>query len=229
MRNTTVLAMMLTSAVAASSASAQDRTRACLDAANVLVAGSQSRVTSEMRSGGRDLSWESASGHQGVCRYDGSGRLYLVQVTRFPADDGSGNGQSYHLTCESNDYRRGECQLRYNNPRVRVERQLSTGAGQCISGRTFGVDGEVLWVDGGCRAVFEIIPRGRSGRSDDEAAMDLCVRTLERHGLQVVRHTGTRGYQRYLDLTFTVRRGWTPANATCRYDRRFGTASLMSR
>ena len=61
------------------------------------------------------------------------------------------------IKCESNDGRRNYCGS-YDYRQVRLERQIS--GSPCINGRTWGVDGQGLWVDNGCRAYFTV--RGRS-------------------------------------------------------------------
>jgi hypothetical protein len=62
---------------------------------------------------------------------------------------------TYRITCESEGGRREECALR-GRGRAQVHRQLSNT--RCEPGTTYGVDGTTLWVKGGCRAEFEIVP-----------------------------------------------------------------------
>ena len=52
--------------------------------------------------------------------------------------------------CGSSDNRRGECRVGWRD--ARLIRQDSNA--DCIRGRTWGIDGGVLWVDRGCRGVF---------------------------------------------------------------------------
>src|SRR5580765_138783 len=69
-----------------------------------------------------------------------------------------GNGQydnngGYHggsITCESNDGQRKYCGRVGRD--VRLQRQLSQSP--CVQGQSWGVDGQGLWVDRGCRAEF---------------------------------------------------------------------------
>lgn len=138
---------------------AQDATTACIDAAKILVDASSgirtSADNSRSTSGDRTLNWSSVAGHEGNCRFDSAGRLYSVNVSRFPAAL-PGADESYSVTCESLNDRRRECRLRGAPSIARVERQISKTA--CIQNNTFGVNGAVLWVDRGCRARFKVTP-----------------------------------------------------------------------
>ena len=65
------------------------------------------------------------------------------------------------LRCESKDGRARHCPADTRGG-VRVVRQLSRTA--CVEGRTWGRDREGVWVEGGCRADFEIGGGYWSGR-----------------------------------------------------------------
>ncbi|WP_462116761.1 DUF3011 domain-containing protein, partial [Lysobacter xanthus] len=56
--------------------------------------------------------------------------------------------------CESEDGRERTCGINGRGD-VRFVRQLSRAA--CIEGRSWGVDRRGVWVDGGCRAEFEVV------------------------------------------------------------------------
>ena len=63
------------------------------------------------------------------------------------------------ITCESNDGRRKYCGTDYIDERVvTLDRQISQSP--CVRGRSWGVDRRGLWVDRGCRAVFNISGNG---------------------------------------------------------------------
>ena len=68
---------------------------------------------------------------------------------------GGGWGQTdpnYQVTCSSDDQRRRYCDWDRNRGRpVVVQQQSNT---RCDEGRTWGYEGNRLWVDGGCRARF---------------------------------------------------------------------------
>lgn len=63
------------------------------------------------------------------------------------------------VSCSSDDMHLHTCNIGPNRG-VRVVRQHSEA--QCVQGQTYGVRGEQLWVDRGCRADFEVMS-GRGG------------------------------------------------------------------
>ena len=64
-----------------------------------------------------------------------------------------------NLRCESNGYRT-ECSF-VGPGVVSLSRQLSSN--DCVEGRTWGVNGDRVWVDSGCRADFVVTPSSYSG------------------------------------------------------------------
>ncbi len=65
------------------------------------------------------------------------------------------------VTCSSNDHRLQRCRVGGD---VRLVRQLSKAP--CVRGRTWGVQGGVLWVSEGCRGTFaRVAGQVRPGRS----------------------------------------------------------------
>lgn len=70
------------------------------------------------------------------------------------AQDGSGFVQAPHLiTCESRHHRRQQCGVSIERG-ARLHRQLS--GTPCDEGRSWGWDAGGVWVDGGCRAEFQV-------------------------------------------------------------------------
>jgi len=67
------------------------------------------------------------------------------------------------IRCESDDGRRRQCHFGYGE--VRLERQLSRR--ECVEGSTWGVRGEHIWVDDGCRADFHVSHRDRDRADGD--------------------------------------------------------------
>ena len=65
------------------------------------------------------------------------------------------------VVCESDNNTRSVCRTDTGGG-VAVMRQLSRNA--CVRGRTWGYDGNEIWVDGGCRAEF-VIGRGNEDRT----------------------------------------------------------------
>src|SRR3954452_18591400 len=65
------------------------------------------------------------------------------------------HAQNPIITCASDDMGYHTCDIGPNHG-ARVARQHSDA--QCVEGQTFGVRGDQIWVNRGCRAEFEILP-----------------------------------------------------------------------
>jgi len=65
-----------------------------------------------------------------------------------------GTAAGSSVTCESNDGNRKYCGMVDARQRVSMQRQISGSS--CVQDQTWGVDGQGLWVDKGCRATFTI-------------------------------------------------------------------------
>ena len=76
---------------------------------------------------------------------------------------GPGGQSQSSVTCSSDDGNRQYCG-NYNYDQVRLDRQIS--GSPCTEGQTWGVDGQGLWVDRGCRATFIIYSGGQVPRDD---------------------------------------------------------------
>lgn len=75
---------------------------------------------------------------------------------------GAASGRST-LRCESAQGRRHECRFEGAGT-VQLSQQLSSNA--CVKGQSWGVDGNTIWVDRGCRADFTLVSsdaRNRDG------------------------------------------------------------------
>lgn len=79
-------------------------------------------------------------------------------------DRGDRGGDSRIVTCSSDDMQRNYCYAGRNGG-IHLLRQKSDA--RCVEGRTFGVKGDQIWVDRGCRADFEVLARGGRGRDHD--------------------------------------------------------------
>lgn len=74
------------------------------------------------------------------------------------------------IVCESHGYRRNFCRVDTEG-RVRLVREISRG-NLCRQGRGWGFDSRGIWVDRGCRGVFEFgRGRGTPPRRGNEAAI----------------------------------------------------------
>ena len=71
--------------------------------------------------------------------------------TNYPGQPPQRPGPS--VTCESRNNRRNYCAADTRGG-VTLRRQLSQS--QCVQGRTWGFDARGIWVEGGCRAEFQI-------------------------------------------------------------------------
>jgi len=60
----------------------------------------------------------------------------------------------FQLTCESSDYQYAQCGSLVPIDSVRVATQLSTA--DCIQGDSWGFTHNYIWVDKGCRAIFDV-------------------------------------------------------------------------
>ena len=140
-----------------------DSREACRRAASILV--NQDARWDDQRSGAHGVSgtlnWRAADGTYGSCSVDGRGRVYAVRVERWGSVSsdidvwpGSGSGDSVRtLRCESDRDRRRECEIPYGAA-VRLIDRMSDAP--CSFGRSWGYNRREIWVDNGCRAVFEV-------------------------------------------------------------------------
>jgi hypothetical protein len=71
---------------------------------------------------------------------------------------------AYEISCESKGGKAKRC-MSAGRPEVRLDRQLSKNP--CVLGESWGVDDEGLWVDRGCKAVFEISGLQKSSGGGD--------------------------------------------------------------
>lgn len=105
------------------------------------------------------LYWQAADGTQGSCLMDRDGRIYLVRVDRWGSGDisvwpGTGRGDQNQLVrCESYGEQHEECSIPRGS-RVRLFDQLSNTP--CVQNRNWGYQRDQLWVDDGCRGIFEV-------------------------------------------------------------------------
>jgi hypothetical protein len=144
-------------------ASGSDSREACRRAASVLV--SQEARWDDSRSSARGSSatlyWRAADGSFGTCSADSRGRVYAVGVERWGSSSsgievwpGSGPGEQVRtLRCESDRGRRSECRIPRGATAQLVDR-LSDAP--CVPRRSWGLARDFVWVDDGCRAVFEV-------------------------------------------------------------------------
>ena len=84
------------------------------------------------------------------------------------------------VTCESENERRKECAMDTRGD-VRVVKQLSKT--KCVEGENWGLSKHSIWVDGGCRAKFELQGGGAHERSGPpSSAVRACNAVDDRYG-----------------------------------------------
>ncbi len=72
-----------------------------------------------------------------------------------PGGYGGGSQYGSTVTCQSVDNKYQYCRRSIGtNARVSVQKRLSDS--HCDEGRSWGYDADGVWVDKGCRAIFEI-------------------------------------------------------------------------
>lgn len=79
---------------------------------------------------------------------------------RYPGYPGYGRDRTEQIQCNSQGYRYNTCATRSRGRIVTIQliRQLSRT--KCEYGRTYGVSGNYIWVDQGCRGDFAVRIRG---------------------------------------------------------------------
>ncbi|KAB8315372.1 DUF3011 domain-containing protein [Tolypothrix campylonemoides VB511288] len=96
------------------------------------------------------------------------GAVFVVGGCRgdFGPGFGGGNGGigSRQVRCESNNNRYVTCPAGGRVRDARLVRQLS--GTPCTEGQTWGTTRDAVWVNGGCRAIFEVDGRGGGGNGD---------------------------------------------------------------
>ncbi|ROU06001.1 DUF3011 domain-containing protein [Lysobacter enzymogenes] len=94
----------------------------------------------------------------GGCR--GEFRLLGAQPEDEPAASAAADDGRKLIKCESLDRRARRCDGDTGSG-VRMVKQLSKT--ECVEGRSWGFDAHGVWVEGGCRAEFELDYRGNGG------------------------------------------------------------------
>ena len=112
------------------------------------------------------------------------------------------NGQNkLEFVCASTDSRYRECQLPVNG-RASLVKRISDA--RCIEGQTWGQRRDLVWVDQGCRARFEVLRGGGGGGGLVSVRIrePAVSRMPDRQGL--LGQARTRGQQRPLQARFDV-------------------------
>ncbi len=236
----TLVALLVVAVLAAPAVAASpDDVRACSEAVRAMI-----RANADIRTGlpgvsgrsvvgGETIAWDSVSGHQGVCRIDAQGRLYGIEIARFPASipPGGGSSSPYYVSCSSDDNRYRECSL-HTPGKVELARRESRA--DCLEGRSWGYSPRSVWVDAGCRGIFRVTPYGGGGGDGwpdnaAELARASCLERARREGVRVTRVTRTDDRGSVVDVGLLALYGGISTEMTCRYDKRTGTSYWIGR
>ena len=243
----TLLAVATTVVLAVSPAVAQTVSQRCVDA----VRHEHSEVgavwvTKALTRGDvTELSWSSTSKVMGKCTLDAQGQIVEVSVTGrrstepIVVDESLTSAavfEPYRVTCISEEGGRLECPVR---PSAEVEVVEILDDSDCVMDVGWGHDEDVVWVDGGCRAVFEVRPARvpmtigppRGGGDDlrdavgpgelrtlEGRAQNACLRAARGRGIDVTHVFGTRAEGSYVVVLMAVESWAQKADITCRYD-----------
>jgi len=193
-----------------------------------------------------ELEWRSAAGRLGLCRLEPDGRISDVKATGFapPADaavepvaPAAEDFEPYQLQCSSEHGGRQECGIK---PAATVVMAEQLGDVDCVENLSWGQAGDAIWVDGGCRAVFEVRPRppkleagalaGAAAaepaagegmahpRFRETRAQDQCRAAAAASGMMVQRFLGTRIDGASVVVLLEVESWSQRRELTCRYD-----------
>jgi hypothetical protein len=193
-----------------------------------------------------ELEWRSAAGRLGLCRLEPDGRISDVKATGFappagaavePVAPAAEDFEPYQLRCESEHGGRHECEIK---PSATVVMAEQLGDVDCVENLSWGQAGDAIWVDGGCRAVFEVRPlppRAEAGalgvpvraepepgegmahpRFRETRAQDQCRAAAAASGMMVQRFLGTRIDGTAVVVLMEVESWSQRQDLTCRYD-----------
>lgn len=125
---------------------------------------------------------------------------------------------TYTLKCESPSNRRAECRLK-GPAEVRMTQQLSKSA--CRQGSTWNYQGDMLWVDRGCRASFQVSPVSVAApgfENQREEALQACNNLAKGLGFTVRQQQITASGNRNVDVKINAERNRIQVDLMCRYD-----------
>ncbi len=199
------------------------------------------------------LTCSSDKGQRKECRLRSRGEVRLErQLSRNPCVEGRSWGQSdttlwvsdgcrgrflisplpswttYSVRCESLRGTRKECPVK-SDAEVRLIRRESRN--DCKQGSNWGHDGDTLWVDNGCRGIFEVKPRGSweaGGESLKSRADRACRDRADSLGFDVVRISNSTVNGRYVEVEMPSERRGVRVNLMCRYNSTNNSTELFS-
>lgn len=175
---------------------------------------------------------------EGICSYDENTSTTRLSGFGDPYPGGGNGGQAMaqQFECFSERQLYRECRVPAPGP-VRLLRAASRDP--CIEGRTWGLRGDRVWVDQGCRGVFEVTTRPVGpvapprppvvpGAQSNVRGEALCRQEAQRQQV-IVRSVGPfvpRG--RYLEATVEAQQGRDRLRFVCHYYPREDRAQFVS-
>jgi hypothetical protein len=126
--------------------------------------------------------------------------------------------ESYTTTCESLKDRRSECRLK-GPAEVQLVRKLSKSS--CRQGSSWDYQGDLLWVDKGCRASFQVSPASVQAPgfgNQREEALQACAALIKGLGFTVLEQQVTQLGSRSVDVKVSAERNRIKVDLMCRYD-----------
>ena len=128
------------------------------------------------------------------------------------------------VTCESIRERRRECAIPADSE-VRLLRRL--GPSPCVSARSWGIRGRVLWVDEGCRATFSVVPTAAPSviTCGTEAPGRQECRAPDAAEVVLLRQVGEAACVRGRTWGLEAGRIWTEGGCRAEFEVRSGTAT----
>ncbi len=135
---------------------------------------------------------------------------------------------THTIRCESLRGTRKQCPVK-SDAEVRLVRKESRT--ECRKGENWGHYGDTLWVDNGCRGIFEVKPRGSWGSGDESLksrADRACRARADSHGFDVLRITNSTVTGRYVEVEMPSERRSVRVNLLCRYNSTNNSTELFS-
>lgn len=127
--------------------------------------------------------------------------------------------EAYTLRCESTNNSRHECRVKANGI-ARLYKQVSRST--CDQGYSWGQNDNVIWVDKGCRAIFEIEPGGygySSGSAfNPQQAVGACRAEARQNRFVVVSSEVVKRNDSTVHVELEARRGNVAVNLDCHYN-----------
>jgi hypothetical protein len=148
-------------------------------------------------------------------------------------DAGGGSGpQTLRFRCESQDGRYRECQIPIDGE---VRRLPRLSEAECTQGRSWGIRGDRVWVDHGCRSDFEVSGYGHGGgggggsgdQGQQQRAESACRNEAKRQFITLTRIEPARNQGTYWRTALYGSLRGQAVQGECRFDPRSNQATVF--